>query len=244
MNVALVIPARYRSSRFPGKPLAPIGGKSMIRRVWERCIQAIEPERVFVATDDDRIADHCRKAGIQSVMTSPDCLTGTDRVFDAAQQIEADLYLNVQSDEPVIEPSDILKILKAGRAHPGEVINGMCPITDEADYLSNPIPKVVARPDGDLLYMSRAPIPSNKQSRFVRAMKQVCIYAFPPESLAAFASVTEKTPLEELEDLEMLRFLELGHKVRMVEVSTSSIAVDFPDDVARVEEMLRKTDGA
>lgn len=239
MKVALVIPARYKSSRFPGKPLVEIAGKPMIRRTWERCIQAVPAEQVYVATDDERIRRCCEEAGIQTVMTSGDCMTGTDRVYDASNQIDADLFVNVQGDEPVIDPDDIAKVVEASRVHPEMVINAMCPITVEADYTSVTIPKVVARPDGRLLYMSRGPIPSNKEHRFISAMKQVCVYAFPKLALAAFASVPRRTPLEGLEDIEIIRFLELGYDVLMVEVSSSSIAVDTPEDVVRVTEALR-----
>ena len=238
MDIAIVIPARYRSSRFPGKPLIEIAGKSMIRRTWERCIQAVPEDSVFVATDDERIASHCRGAGIRTVMTRPDCLTGTDRVHDASRHIDAEVFLNVQGDEPLIDPKDILEVIEASRANPGMVINAMCPIVDKADSLRSTIPKVVVRPDKRLLYMSRAPIPSSKSQRFANAMKQVCIYAFPKQALHDFAAVRCKTPLEESEDIEILRVLELGSEVLMVEVSQASIAVDTPEDVARVEAAL------
>ena len=238
MDVTLIIPARYRSSRFPGKPLVDLAGKSMIQRVWEICIQVVPVELVFVAVDDDRVEKHCLDIGIQTVMTSGDCLTGTDRVYDASRQIDAEVYINVQGDEPLLNPEDIRAVLEASRAHPKRVINAMCPITEESDYISSTVPKVVARPDGRLLYMSRGPIPSNKEHHFVTAMKQVCVYSFPKPALTAFASVSEKTPLEAQEDIEILRFLELGYDVHMIEVSQASIAVDTPSDVERVLKFL------
>jgi len=236
---AVVIPARYKSSRFEGKPLAMIDGTPMIVRVWQRCAAAVPADDVYVATDDDRIADVCRRAGIRVLMTPDDCLTGTDRVYHAARQVAADTYINVQGDEPLINPSDILTVLAAAREGGDTVVNAMCPIAEERDFRSTTVPKVVARPDGRLMYMSRAPIPTDKAQGFVTAMKQVCIYAFTAEALGAFASAGRKTPLEAIEDIEILRFLELGYEVRMVEVSGASIAVDVPEDVARVEEVLR-----
>ena len=171
-------------------------------------------------------------------MTSSDCLTGTDRLQQAAVQIPADIYINVQGDEPLIEPGDILSVIDEAVSHPGRIVNAMCPIGAEDDFRSRSVPKVVARPDGRLLYMSRAPIPTDKTHGFVTAMKQVCIYAFDREKLDAFVAVGGKTPLEAIEDIEILRFLELGFDVHMVEVSSASIAVDFPEDVERVESIL------
>ena len=239
MKPAIVIPARYKSSRFEGKPLTPIKGRAMIEWVWMRCVSALSEDQVYVATDDDRIAAHCRDAGIAVVMTPTTCLTGTDRVYEASKQIDADLLINVQGDEPLIDPSDIEAVLAAAIKHPGDIINAMCPIADEADFRSPSVPKVVARPDSRLMYMSRAAIPTGKDFGFHGAMKQVCIYAFPIELLAAFASAGGKTPVEQVEDIEILRFLELGHQVRMIEVSSSSINVDFPEDVAQVEAAWR-----
>lgn len=240
MRIVTIIPARYRSSRFPGKPLAMIAGKSLIQRTWERCLLAMAKESIWVATDDERIESHCRGFDAQVVMTSPDCLTGTDRVHDAARQIEADIYINVQGDEPLMEPADILTVTEYAKAHPGAVVNAMAPIGDEADWRSPMIPKVLVAPDGRLLYMSRAPVPFNKDAKFISAMRQVCVMAFDRKALDAFAAVERKTPLEQIEDLELLRFLELGIDVRMVAVSACSIAVDMPDDVAKVEAVLRE----
>jgi 3-deoxy-manno-octulosonate cytidylyltransferase (CMP-KDO synthetase) len=240
MRTVIIIPARYRSSRFPGKPLVQIAGREMILRVWDRCRLALPEKDIYVATDDERIRLCCEAAGMQVVMTGNDCLTGTDRVYEASQHVQADLYLNVQGDEPLLDPQDIRAVLEAAQRYPGEILNTMAPIRDEADFRSQTVPKVVARPDGRLLYMSRAAIPTNKQHGFVHAMKQVCIYGFTREALAAFASRTSKTPLEDIEDIEILRFLELGYDVRMIEVSESAIAVDVPEDVARVEQALAR----
>jgi len=238
MDALIIIPARYASSRYPGKPLVDIAGKTLLSRVWERCVPVLGQQGVVVATDDQRIVDHCEEVGMRWVMTPSTCLTGTDRLAAAAEQLKADLYINVQGDEPLIQPSDIQRVIDLAAQHQGEVLNAYCAIEQEQDYLSRNVPKVVMRPDGRLLYMSRAPIPGTKAADFVRADKQVCIYAFPPEALRAYAACAEKTPLESLEDIEILRFLELGYEVRMIEVSGSSIAVDAPEDVARVVAAL------
>ncbi|WP_260260065.1 3-deoxy-manno-octulosonate cytidylyltransferase [Vibrio intestinalis] len=238
----IVIPARYKSSRFPGKPLVEINGKSMIERVWLRCCLAVDKSIVFVATDDQRIFSHCKDKGIQVIMTSEDCLTGTDRVFEVSKHIDATTYINVQGDEPLLDPQDIIDVIELAKKNDSDVINAMCKITDENDFRSSTIPKVVTRPDGRLLYMSRGAIPTSKNLDFHAAYKQVCIYAFPKKSLQDFSSVKGKTPLESIEDIEILRFLELGYEINMLEVSSSSIAVDVPEDVTRVERELNEVE--
>lgn len=237
-NVVIIIPARYQSSRFPGKPLAEIKGKSLIRRVWEKAAQALDSTHVYVATDSEKIAKHCEEQDMQVIMTSSDCLTGTDRLYEASQKVKADIYINVQGDEPLIEPQDILTVIQAAKDNPGKIINAMCPISDNNEFLSPNIPKVVSRKDGRLLYMSRAGIPSNKEQSFNKAYKQVCIYAFCENDLKLYGSQKHKTSLENIEDIEILRFLELGKDVHMVEVSSSSVAVDVPEDIQKVKDVL------
>ena len=241
MRSILVIPARYQSTRFPGKPLTDILGKSMIQRVYEQCVQAFPTQHIYVATEDERIVTHCQTLGINVVLTSDNCLTGTDRVAEVALQIDADYYINVQGDEPVFNPADIRLLVNILHKYPGEIINGYCAIEAEEQYTSVAIPKVVFRPDGRLLYMSRSAIPGNKSSRLHFSFRQVCAYAFPKSALLAFSAQKEKTPLEAEEDIEILRFLELGYEVRMLEMSTESIAVDHPEDI---EKVIRKLDHA
>jgi 3-deoxy-manno-octulosonate cytidylyltransferase (CMP-KDO synthetase) len=211
----------------------------MILWTYERCIAALPRQDVFIATDDERIAATCRAAGAQVLMTRSDCLTGTDRIAEAANQVAADVYINVQGDEPLMDPADISAIVAAAHTHPHDIINGMAPIDDEDEFRRPSVPKVVAAPDGRLLYMSRAAIPTTKSLGFAKAYKQICVYAFPRAALAAFAAKGVKTPLEAVEDIEILRFLELGYAVRMVSLSSVSIAVDLQEDVGRAEAALR-----
>jgi 3-deoxy-manno-octulosonate cytidylyltransferase (CMP-KDO synthetase) len=238
-DYAIVIPARFASSRFPGKPLADILGKPMIRHVWERCVLAVGSEHVYVATDDERIQAECLQFGARVIMTSPACLTGTDRVAEAAQSLDYGFLVNVQGDEPLLDPADIVAVAEAYRRHGGAVINAMSAISDEREYWSRNVPKVVTARDGRLLYMSRAAIPANKSGSFDKAWKQVCIYCFSPAQLAAFSSVSSKGPIEKIEDIEILRFLDMNVEVRMVELESSSIAVDTPEDLQRVVDALR-----
>ena len=128
IDYLVVIPARYNSSRFPGKPLADIHGKSMIQHVWEKCVKAASANKVLVATDDERIINHCTDNGIQVELTSSNCLTGTDRLYEIAQKRKEKVYINVQGDEPLISPMDIQTVLLAAQKEPDITINAMCPI--------------------------------------------------------------------------------------------------------------------
>jgi 3-deoxy-manno-octulosonate cytidylyltransferase (CMP-KDO synthetase) len=238
MNYAVIIPARYQSSRYPGKPLIDLDGKSMICRVWERCAEGVGKERVYIATDDDRIAEHCSAFTHNIVKTSDRCLTGTDRVAEAARALKLDCAINVQGDEPLIEPGDVLLIRDTFDSGSWDVVNAMCPLLSEEEYRSGTIPKVVATPAGKLLYMSRSGIPGNKSGTFGGGWKQVCIYAFSRRALEDFSAQSCKTPLEEQEDIEILRFLELGYEVQMVKVSKGSIAIDTPEDREKALRIL------
>ena len=240
LNYVVIIPARYGSSRLEGKPLVNLCGVPMIVRTYLQCIKACPPEKVFVACDDERIKTVCELHDIQVLMTSSDCLTGTDRVAECAQQLDADVYINGQGDEPVFNPEDLDIFINTAQKFPTDVLNGVCKINDEALFRSGTIPKAVMRADGRLLYMSRAGIPTNKKHEFITSWRQVCVYAFPKKSLEAFKAQKVKTPLEQIEDIEILRFLELGWEVRMVPLSTQSVAVDTPEDIVKVEQVIQQ----
>lgn len=233
-SYVVVIPARLASTRLPNKPLIDIAGKSLIERTWGQVIKAVAKEKVFVLTDDELIISHCQAKGIQAMLTSKDCLTGTDRVAEFAKHHHFDYYINVQGDEPLMNPNDIGDVISALDNVEEEIINGYAVIDNESDFRSLTIPKVVFRPDGRLLYMSRGAIPNNKKDEFIKAFKQVCVYAFPKKALLKFASEKNKTHLEEIEDIEILRFLELGYDVKMIKLSSDSIAVDVPEDIEKV----------
>jgi 3-deoxy-manno-octulosonate cytidylyltransferase (CMP-KDO synthetase) len=237
-DFAIIIPARYQSSRFPGKPLAAIHGKPMIQHVWEKCQLAVGAEHVYVATDDERIKQACNAFGAATLMTDSDCLTGTDRVAQAARQLDYAFFVNVQGDEPMLDPQDIVAVAQAFREGGGAVINAMAAIHNEDEFWSRNVPKVVTNTAGRLQYMSRAAIPANKAGTFIKGWKQVCIYCFTPAHLQQFAGATEKGPIEQIEDIEILRFLDLDIDVRMVELASTSIAVDTPQDLQRVIDAL------
>ena len=240
MNYVVIIPARYGSSRLEGKPLINLCGIPMVVRTYLQCIKTCPPEKVFVACDDERIKVVCEQYNIKVLMTSSDCLTGTDRVAECAQQLDADVYINIQGDEPVFDPKDLETLINAVQQFPSEVLNGVCEIKDEELFKSGTIPKAVMRVDGRLLYMSRAGIPISKNHEFIKSWRQVCIYAFPKKALEVFKKQKVKTPLEQIEDIEILRFLELGWEVRMIPLSMQSVAVDTPEDIPRVEKVIQE----
>lgn len=210
----------------------------MIHRVWERCVDAVGEDHVYIATDSQKIVNSCNKFTANLLMTSANCLTGTDRVAEAADRLKLDFAINVQGDEPLIDPGDILKVKIAYEKNPHCVVNAMCAIDSPEEFRSMTIPKVVTTPSGKLMYMSRAPIPGNKSGEFSWGFKQVCIYAFPGKALSHFAGAKRKSSLEDEEDIEILRFLELGYDVRMVEVEKGPVAVDTPADREKVLEII------
>ena len=239
-EVALVIPARYESSRFPGKPLAKISGVPLIIRVANICKKAVGHDSVYIATDDNRIFVLCETHGFSAIMTSESCLTGTDRVAEASLYLDASLIINVQGDEPMLNPKDIIKVIDEKRRYSHNVITCMSNLNHAEDPNDLKIPKVVVNNEGELLYASRNAIPASKHNiNNIKRKKQVCIYGFSCAELEDFSDEGHKTPLEQSEDLEILRFLELGHTVRMVEVNSGTHAVDVPADIMIVEKLLR-----
>ena len=239
-NYLVVIPARMESLRLPKKPLIDIAGKSLIQRTCEQVAKVIPVENFIVATDHNEILNHIMDLGYRVELTSANCLTGTDRVAEIAIKYPHRHYINVQGDEPVINPNDILKAVSAIEDFPNDILNGYTAIGSEEDYFSNTIPKVVFRPDGRLLYMSRTNIPGNKGNIFIKSWRQVCIYVFPRELLLEFQNIRNKTNLERIEDIEVLRFLEMGYDVRMIEMSNDSIAVDVEEDINKVLKRLNE----
>jgi len=241
-DAVAVIPARFASTRYPGKPLVPLLGRPMLLWVADICAEALGGEHVVVATDDERIRAVAAGAGLRVEMTSERALTGTDRIAEIADRLGTDVILNVQGDEPLLDPNDLLRIAAAKRAEPDAVINGYHPLGSDEDPADPNLPKVVIDRDERLLYMSRCAVPGTKSGGpdpSTTYLKQVCIYGFSPDDLRVFAGAGGKGPLEAAEDIEILRFLELGRTVRMVRTSTASLAVDAPKDVAGVEAALR-----
>lgn len=243
MKIIGVIPARYKSTRFPGKPLISLNGVPMVIRVARIVEKALGKENTYVATDNIQIKEVVESYGYNAIMTSEDCLTGTDRVYDFSKKIEADIYINIQGDEPLLDYKEIIKIANIKKENFNYVINGMCDLSKEEDPNNINIPKVVVNKDNKLIYMSRLPIPGDKGISSVNVKiykKQVCIYAFNKVELEAFGKQTQKAEYEKFEDIEILRFFDLNIPVKMVETRESSLAVDVIEDVDKVEEILSK----
>lgn len=234
--VAGIIPCRWGSTRFPGKPLAEINGKPMMWHVYQRAMECKSLDAVFIATEDERIASRCRDLSMKVVMTRTDHATGTDRVAEVAERhIGAHVYVNIQGDEPMIEPAAISAVASAIELA-GDVSNGWARFSETSDIVDVNNVKAVIGADDNALYFSRLPIPYPKGGR-VDYRRQLGLYAFGSEALAFFAR-TPPGPLEMAEGVEMLRFVEQGRLVRMVEVEDRSIPVDTPADLERVRAMM------
>lgn len=235
-----VIPARYKSSRFEGKPLADIGGKPMIWWVYQQCLKVKEFTSVYVATDDERILNVCFDLNINCIKTSESHETGTDRVGEVAEKIAGDLYVNIQGDEPLIEPDTIKEAIKPFYKNTDlQISNLMTPIINPVDIVNSTIPKVITNVDGIGVYLTRSPSPYPKGKIDYKFYKQVCVYGIKPNALRFFCS-SPRGKIETIEDIEILRFIEAGYRVQFVEVDSETIAVDTPNDIYKVREIIKK----
>src|SRR4029077_4524766 len=244
MNILAVIPARYGSTRLPGKPLVSIGGKPMIERVWERARRASLVSKVIVATDDERIAQAVKSFGGEAVLTRPDHRSGTERVAEvAAAHPDAEILVNVQGDMPIIEPEAIDTAIEAVRSDEDVTLGTLAvPITNPADIMDPNVVKTVLDFDGNALYFSRAPIPwvrDTVNKIQVRHLKHLGLYVFQREALLEYPTLPQGE-LERIEQLEQLRWMENGWKIRVAEVEHDAVSVDVQEDVARVEKLLQK----
>jgi 3-deoxy-manno-octulosonate cytidylyltransferase (CMP-KDO synthetase) len=234
------IPARYGSTRLPGKPLALIAGRPMIEHVYERVARARGLDRVVVLTDDERIARVVEGFGGEWQMTPPECRSGTDRIAWAArswQEREARGVINIQGDEPLIDPDGVSRVAEHLARHPEDPIVTLATPAAE-DEMDNPnAVKVVLARDGSALYFSRAAIPHPRQAGGFAPLKHLGIYGYQRQALLRLATL-EPTPLEHSESLEQLRALENGIGIRVLVVERGSFGVDTEEDRRRVEEIL------
>lgn len=257
MAIVGIIPARYASTRLPGKPLSDIHGKTLIERVYVRARAARSLDRVLVATDDERIAAAVRGFGGEAVLTSPKHRTGTDRLAEAVGSTDAEIVVNVQGDEPLLDPAGIDAAVDALLSDPGLPISTVSvPIKSEEEMLLPSVVKVVTDQSGDALYFSRALIPHTRLEDGTAARecaaatvarglarKHVGLYAYRREALLRFASLPP-SPLEEAEGLEQLRALHHGMRIRVVPVDgESGLAVDTLEDLERVRAFLASEKG-
>ena len=241
MKSIIVIPARYGSTRFPGKSLARILGRPMIQWVWEAAKKSRVVEQVVVATDDDRIADTAAKFGADVVMTRKSHRSGTDRMAEVADKIPAKLYVNVQGDEPLLSAAAVDDLVSAMMENPRAPIGTLIHrIETEAEWRSPDVVKATRNRRGEALYFSRSPLPFQRAfDAKIPLWRHVGIYAFRAPALATFVSL-KPSPLEMAESLEQLRALENGLTIQLIETKYRCLGVDTPADLPRVEALLKK----
>jgi len=242
-KVVVVIPARYASTRLPGKPLVSLAGKPMVQHVYERARQAQTVKSVLVATDDQRILDAVQAFGGQARMTRADHRTGTERIAEVAVHEEGDIFVNVQGDEPLIDPTSIDAGVAALLEEPAaQIATVVTPIRHAADIMDPNVVKTVLDFEGNALYFSRAPIPwirDAQQKIHVKYWKHLGLYVFQREALLEYPTLPHGE-LEKIEQLEQLRWLENGWRMRVAEAAHDTFSVDVPEDVKRVERLLKE----
>ena len=237
-KIAGVIPARLGSTRLPRKVLRLIAGKPMVEWVWRAAVASGLMHQIVVATDSEEVRSFCKEAGIPCAMTSPECASGSDRVYEVSRQIEADIYVNIQCDEPLLTPEHFAPLLALFSRPEVQVttISVPCPAGD----IANPnAVKVVAAADGRALYFSRSTIPYDRdKAGFTGYRKHLGLYAYRKAALEAFARLAP-SPLEQIERLEQLRLLENGIGIYVAQADLDTIGVDTEEDLQRVEAILR-----
>ncbi len=242
-RIICVIPARYESTRFPGKPLALICGKPMIQRVWERAKKVKLIDEVIIATDDKRIFDKAVSFGAKAVMTSPECKSGTDRIAQAVRNIKCSIVINLQGDEPLISPDIISNTIKRILKDTQAVVSTPVCLVDETENLSDTnSAKVVFDKNHYALYFSRSIIPNSTRYEKSKAglyYKHIGLYVYKSDFLKKFVKLKESS-LENTEKLEQLRILENGYKIKVVIVKKeNSVPVDRPEDIKAVEKIIK-----
>ena len=233
----IVVPARWASTRFPGKPLAPIAGVSLIRRVHDRAVHSRRAEAVYVATDDDRIEQHVREFGGNVLRPAGDFQTGTDRIAAALKLANAsfDVVVNVQGDEPLIDIQEVDALIDLLGARETEMATMACPLANDEEFLARDVVKVVVDAYDRAIFFSRAPIGSRDV-----ALRHIGVYAYLRSAIERFVTLPQ-APLEQAESLEQLRALHHGFKIAVLRTTKPHLGVDRPEDVARVESELAKS---
>jgi len=239
-KITVVIPARYASTRFEGKPLAKICGKPMIYHVYSRAIKSRIADEVIVATDDERIRRCVEDFGGKAVMTSPRHETGTDRIAEVAAKRKSDIVVNVQGDEPLLNPEMISQVARPLIDDETlNVVTLVSEISDPADFVDLMNVKAVMDVFHNIMFMTRAPIPYPKSRQDYLIFKQIGIYAFRRNYLLRFASM-KQTPLEIIEGIELLRVVENAQKLKGVVTEHKTYSVDTPSDLAEVNKIFGK----
>lgn len=240
MKIVGVIPARYESTRFPGKPLADICGKPMIWWVYNQLNKVNGIDEIYVATDNLKIVNECEKLNIKAIMTKNTHNTHLDRLAEFCELVNADFYINVNGDEPLIDPQNIQKLIPKENINPLDfyVANAMTTITEPIELVDNARIKIVVDKFGYGMYMARTPIPYPKGTTKFNYKKFVGIQCFSKSALQ-FCKNTERGEIENIEDIDEYRFLENGKKIKFVTVNADSFSVDTQKDLAKVREIIK-----
>jgi 3-deoxy-manno-octulosonate cytidylyltransferase (CMP-KDO synthetase) len=243
MHVSVVIPARLASTRLPRKVLADLGGKPVLRHVWERVARMRRATEILVATDSEEVAAAVAGWGGQFVLTSPECRSGTERIASILDGLKGEFILNVQGDEPFIDPALLDSMTESFAAHGGDVVTPVYPLRNYGALTNPAVVKVVRGADGRAWYFSRSPIPHLRgvpmEQWPARGLHwgHLGVYGYARAKLAAYSSLPE-SPLEAVEALEQLRFLEAGWRIQTVETQYHAVAIDTPEDLARARVLL------
>lgn len=237
MRCVIVIPARMGSTRFPGKPLADLCGKPMVQWVFEAAMRASVAEKVVIATPDVEILDACQAFGAEGVLTSHEAPTGTDRIAEVAEKLVADVYVNVQGDEPLIFPETIAACAQPMLDRPELEMSSVYTSASPDEWDQPAVVKVVTDREGFALYFSRYPIPFPRAERRSPVKKHVGVYAYRREALRRF-STWPQADIEVSESLEQLRFLDRGVRILMAEAPGTELAVDTPEQAEEVRRIL------
>jgi len=248
LHAVAVIPARYDSQRFPGKVIADIGGDPLIQWVYERAARARRVDRAYVATDSDRVEETCRSFTDNVWLSKAPHASGTDRVAEVAREVQAEIFVNVQTDEPMMDPDLVDALIDLVGGEGLDFASAVAPIHEMRDFLDPNVVKVVCDARGDALYFSRAPIPWPRGARLVpdapwpaglQAYKHIGIYAYRRDALLALAALPRSAP-EVTESLEQLRVLDQGWKMRILEWDYKGIGVDTESDLERLREYINQ----
>lgn len=240
MKIIGVIPARYQSSRFPGKPLADICGKPMVWWAYQRAQLVNRLDEVYVATDDNRICEVCTSFNIPVIMTSSTHKNGTERLSEVANKIIADVYITIQGDEPLLEPDNINRVIDILLQSPDTYCATLkTPYHNPVDVINKTTPKVVSDLHDNVLLFTRAAVPYPKGLLDYIIYKPIGVYAFKRDILLTYGKLA-MGPIEQAEEIELLRLIEHGYKIKIGVVSSDTIAVDTPKDLNRVIEIISK----
>ncbi|MEJ2634595.1 MAG: 3-deoxy-manno-octulosonate cytidylyltransferase [Calditrichia bacterium] len=242
-EVAVIIPARYGSTRFPGKPLTPVGGRPLILHVLDRAREISSAAKILVATDDQRIADVVRKEGGEVAMTPSELASGSDRVGWVARNLHAKIIVNLQGDEPLIDTRGIRKAMEYLEQNASVNVSTLgYPLDDEAKWKNPNVVKVLTNLDNKALYFSRSPVPNFRESRFHKMpglFQHLGVYVYRREFLLNFLEL-EPAPFETAEKLEQLRILHYGYHIQVIQANFPSAGIDSPEDVEKVEQLLKE----